>query len=85
MGIDEGFDIYPALSTNDRDAWVAFLKDVVALYKSDPAVVQKVDRIEFNVGEGPTLHFGAERTVSGSCGKARSYIASFPTQHPPLE
>ena len=81
MGFDEGFDIYPALSTKDQDAWVAFLKDVVARYKSDPAVVQTVDRIKFNVSERPSLYFAAEQNlcfsskVSGRLLKALPYIA----------
>ncbi|KAF9467788.1 hypothetical protein BDZ94DRAFT_1304984 [Collybia nuda] len=58
MGIDAGFDLYPPLTDSDVDkcTWEAFLEEVKNEYQSDSAVtIDTMGRIEFTVGEHPTL------------------------------
>ena len=72
MGIDLGYDLYPPLTLEDKPRWIQCLQFIAYHYKEDPKVCVKVDRIEFHVGEHPTLYFSTDKfrrftsKVSGS-------------------
>ncbi|KAI7824077.1 hypothetical protein BC939DRAFT_476875 [Gamsiella multidivaricata] len=63
MGIDIGFDLFPPLENNehDRSIWVSFIAAVEWAYAYDSQVVLMADRIEFEVGEHPTLPYKGHR------------------------
>jgi hypothetical protein len=56
MGIDVGFDLYPALSSEqDLHMWEIFLNAVRARYCNDPAFQETPVMIMFCIGEHPRL------------------------------
>lgn len=82
MGIDIGFDFFPALKDTPADnaLWSRFLQEVINTYKTDPNFNLSEKRLTFTVGEYPFLpkqgflfrRFSSK--VSGGCGKAETYI-----------
>ena len=80
MGIDLGYDLYPPLTLEDKPRWIQCLQFIAYHYKEDPKVRVNVDRIEFHVGEHPTLYFSTDKfrrftsKVSGSGSSAEPYL-----------
>lgn len=78
MGIHVGFDLFPPLETAEKEQWCLFLLKVAEKYESDPVLHLAPDRIEFKVGEHPTLDFSTAKfrrfssKVSGSGGKEKA-------------
>ena len=59
MGIDIGFDLFPPLENNEHDQsiWASFITEIERTYAYDSLVVPMANRIEFEVGEHPTLPY----------------------------
>jgi hypothetical protein len=77
MGIDEGFDIHPPLTVEHRDCWHFFLVTVKKTLINDTNVVIQPDRIDFNVGECPSLYSTVEknRRFSSKTSSTRTALA----------
>ncbi|KAF9177550.1 hypothetical protein BGZ51_008566 [Haplosporangium sp. Z 767] len=63
MGIDAGFDLFPPLENNERDqsTWASFIAHIERTFTNDSLVVFLANRIEFEVGEHPTLPYKGHR------------------------
>ena len=63
MGIDIGFDLFPPLEDTEHDQfiWSLFIAHVEMTYLNDSVVVSMANRVEFEVGEHPTLLYTGHR------------------------
>jgi hypothetical protein len=79
MGYDAGFDLYPSLNEKEADKWAEFLAAIRQKYSADPIFVETATKIEFAVGEHPSLDINGmnfrrfSSKISGQS-KAESYL-----------